>query len=879
MKFQFPVIINLCAWAALLLLSCSNDSQSPYTQEKSKIFLVMQSSKKVISDTSIADTAGNIVRIGLRFYMPTYFDSAVITISKSTKDIDTYFVCSKTDCLKDTAWFEDSLRSAGVFSVTAIGYVQGGLRPSASGTITVFARPVVLVNHKPSLIITGRKNITTAEGCTLFVSANHEDTGQALSYSVIKSPAGYSFNNQLYIWKPASENDTGVDSVTFVVSDNGTPILSDTQKISILVIKKLFPPNPVDSLRVFDKRNGYASLCWRGVANADSFIVFHSTYKTSGYALRGSTKDTLYKDQILSNEFYYYIQAKNSAGISFSDTIFSGDYTFIDTIKPYCTGAVIPADSADSVEYLNGVTLKWTVPTGIFRDTLHYIVNYGADNSTFTAVTTKNDSIIVNGLQGGIKYRWYILIVAGKDTARCPIDAGTYHVFTAKNHPADITGFTDKKASINDSISLNVAADDKEGIREYRWDFDGDGVVDKTTAIGAVSFKTPALPNTYAMTLTVVDNAGGKTIKTASLVVTNEKPVVNAGPDTIFVGYKKPVTLHPTATDDGTSLTFAWDFQGNGIYTTVTKGDTTFIPPQSPTKQVYRLKVTDDDGNSMIDSVIAIVKMMWTIAAQPDNFPTAGFSVATTDSMIVVTGGSRSGIKDSGIVWRSADGTNWSQVTPKPQFGYRYNHSTIGHRAQLFLVGGIGHSDFWNSTDNGTNWNWLSLVDSSGSIENSAVFMEGLFVQVAGGSAGLAPSSRWLTSLLGQGWMAYDSVSWGPSSNIVQGMDKDTVFIAEGDKSELWVCLFDRISSSLAWKKRSSALPFSFDNKCALCSYRGVLYFFVRNQLYISQDRGVSWSLITNDFIGTSNYLRAVVFKDKMYLFSLGKVFTSQDTP
>jgi alpha-tubulin suppressor-like RCC1 family protein len=242
------LLLSICLCA--FLFTCTN-LQNPFTKDKAQVFLHLESSAKTASDSTITDTAGNKIRIGVSYFMPEYFDSVVITIGRSIQNIDTFFICKKAGIKDDTAWYEYALIGEGTRTITARGFIAEGYQSTATAGITVIARPFVPENHKPELIITGRKSITIAETCTLFVSASHIDSNQTLTYKVIKGPQGYVFLNQIFTWKPTTA-DTGVDSMTFSVADNGVPIITDTQTIGISIkgvdfdttkpIIKLFDP-------------------------------------------------------------------------------------------------------------------------------------------------------------------------------------------------------------------------------------------------------------------------------------------------------------------------------------------------------------------------------------------------------------------------------------------------------------------------------------------------------------------------------------------------------------------------------------------------------------------------------------------------------------
>ncbi len=267
------------------IFTCTSP-QNPFSQDKAKVYLHLESSSKTASDSAITDTTGNTIRIGVVFFMPEYFDSVVIMVQKSIQDVDTFFVCKKPNIGDSTAWFSYSFKSGGTRTVTATGYVEDGYKPTATATITVIARPV---NHKPHLIITGKESITTMDACTLFVSVSDSDTTQAHSFQVLKAPSGYAFANQIFTWKPATPADTGIDSITFTVADNGVPVMSDTQTVAIMVSAPIGPANHKPVLVVTGRTSiTTADVCSLFVSAHDEDSTQRLTYKVStdlqGYA-------------------------------------------------------------------------------------------------------------------------------------------------------------------------------------------------------------------------------------------------------------------------------------------------------------------------------------------------------------------------------------------------------------------------------------------------------------------------------------------------------------------------------------------------------------------------------------------------------------------
>ena len=100
------------------------------------------------------------------------------------------------------------------------------------------------INQAPILSSIGNKSITETSTLSFSISATDSDRpSQSLRYSMSGSPTGSTINSStgLFTWTP-TESQSGTYSVTFKVTDNGSPAKSDSETISIIVIDKQVPP-------------------------------------------------------------------------------------------------------------------------------------------------------------------------------------------------------------------------------------------------------------------------------------------------------------------------------------------------------------------------------------------------------------------------------------------------------------------------------------------------------------------------------------------------------------------------------------------------------------------------------------------------------------
>ncbi len=150
------------------------------------------------------------------------------------------------------------------------------------------------------------------------------------------------------------------------------------------------------------------------------------------------------------------------------------------------------------------------------------------------------------------------------------------------------------KVSGNAPMTVNflaVGEDDDGTIVSYAWDFNGDGVTDKTGASATETFSTPG---NYLVTVTVVDNSG-KAASDTEWIMVKSQPVVTitASP----ISGEAPLTVDFSATATGTTggiAKYEWDFNGDGVTdSTSSNPEYTFT---TPANQKVTLRIEDGAG-------------------------------------------------------------------------------------------------------------------------------------------------------------------------------------------------------------------------------------------------------------------------------------------
>jgi uncharacterized protein (TIGR02145 family)/uncharacterized repeat protein (TIGR02543 family) len=220
---------------SIMSMTCNNPA-NPYDAKNTKIYIYARSAAGATSSTGIQDSVGNTIYIGCNSNLSSNIDSVqlVYTVKYSGSSKDSFWGIFKDISTKnssDTLWDSIVFSDSGTKTITGIAYIKNNTTYSSSITATIHSKPV---NHKPILTVTGDTTITVAQTCSLTVSVSDVDSLQTHSFSVLKKPLSGSFVNPTFIWKPSSDN-IGKDTVIFMVSDNGYPVMSDTRTVVITV--------------------------------------------------------------------------------------------------------------------------------------------------------------------------------------------------------------------------------------------------------------------------------------------------------------------------------------------------------------------------------------------------------------------------------------------------------------------------------------------------------------------------------------------------------------------------------------------------------------------------------------------------------------------
>ncbi len=105
-----------------------------------------------------------------------------------------------------------------------------------------------------------------------------------------------------------------------------------------------------------------------------------------------------------------------------------------------------------------------------------------------------------------------------------------YGMLTSSNTPPAINSLTAVKntETVPFEVTFSVSASDSNGIKEYDWDFNSDGITDQVTS-SPTATHIYNHEGTYTATVRVIDNLGARTYKNVSIALI--KKIASASSD------------------------------------------------------------------------------------------------------------------------------------------------------------------------------------------------------------------------------------------------------------------------------------------------------------------------------------------------------------
>ena len=136
----------------------------------------------------------------------------------------------------------DEAQGPGVYALTTVVTDNGTPNLSATNTITVTVNEV---NSAPLLTVPGTQMVNESDLLSVYASATDSDIpANTLTFSLVSPPAGMSISptTGLIQWVPGEAQGPSTNSITVVVTDDGSPNLSTTNSFTVIVLEVNSPP-------------------------------------------------------------------------------------------------------------------------------------------------------------------------------------------------------------------------------------------------------------------------------------------------------------------------------------------------------------------------------------------------------------------------------------------------------------------------------------------------------------------------------------------------------------------------------------------------------------------------------------------------------------
>ena len=161
----------------------------------------------------------------------------------------------------------------------------------------------------------------------------------------------------------------------------------------------------------------------------------------------------------------------------------------------------------------------------------------------------------------------------------------------------------DTLVTLFDVVKLKGGAVQQFGrIAKWEWDFRNDGSFIATSS-GDTTVVSGGIAGIESHVLRVTDDDGNIAMDTMQVTVIQDPPTANAGKDTA-VTLSDLVRLKGIGKDGaGSIVKWEWDFGNDGGFVTTSGGDTVVFARSLAGIEEHALRVTDDDGNTALDTM------------------------------------------------------------------------------------------------------------------------------------------------------------------------------------------------------------------------------------------------------------------------------------
>ncbi|WP_282133519.1 PKD domain-containing protein [Cellulophaga baltica] len=460
----------------------------------------------------------------------------------------------------------------------------------------------------------------------------------------------------------------GTYTVTLTITDDGTPVLTNTDTITIIVTDANQAPTAVATS---DVTSGAPSLVVQFTGDTSSDPDTGDTLTYAWDFGDGTTATIANPSHTFTTAGTYDVTL--TVTDDGTPALSSSEITLTITVNAPANQAPTAVATSDIITGEVSLAVQFTGDTSSDPDTgdvLTYAWDFGDGTTattanpshTFTTAGTYNITLTVSddGTPALSSSEVTITITVNAPANQAPTAVATSDIITGEASLAvQFTGDTSSDPDAGDVLT-------------YTWDF-GDG----TTATTANPSHTFTTAGTYDVTLTVTDN-GTPALSSSEVTITitvtapaNQAPTavassdVTSGEASLAVQFTGDTSSDP---DTGDILTYAWDF-GDGTTATTANHSHTFT-----TAGTYDVTLTvTDNGTPALSSSEVLIYI--TVNASANQAPTA---VATSDissgdvSLEVRFTGDTSSDPDTGDIltysWDFGDGTTATIANPSHTF-------------------------------------------------------------------------------------------------------------------------------------------------------------------------------------------------------------------
>ncbi len=258
--------------------------------------------------------------------------------------------------------------------------VRSGTTESSEAVVSILILPV---NDPPQLTVPGPQTISAGQTLKLLLSGADVDNGQTLSLTATATFPGatlipLSATTWEYSWTPTF-NYTGLQNITFLLRDDGTPQLSQTRSVTVVVNAKWARTSGPEGAIA----NAFVSTTAGLFAGTNEGVYFSANNGRSWQQVNTGLPDPVRVSSLVASGTTVYVGT--DAGV-FATGNSGKNWTGLNNGL---------SDTSVSTLAISGATLLAGTPSGIFRST-NSGQNWGPANSGLPS-QRQTESLLISG--------------------------------------------------------------------------------------------------------------------------------------------------------------------------------------------------------------------------------------------------------------------------------------------------------------------------------------------------------------------------------------------------------------------------------------------------------------------------------------------------